>query len=232
VFPLFYSDISGYQYIDWHITRTVKDHWCIEHGAYDKKTGDLVLGAQIGYTEKKDKDAKEGDKPKKVCFGYAGEFKNGMLNGIGRIYTSKQNIFSGTYKDNEQEEGTLFTEIDCDGDLGYYGEFKGKAQDSLVVYNNKMQEPNSKVNNWMIQTRRSGLQSGLAWTYNRHDQGKPKDFLMFENDKDLQQEVTKEQCDKFLAKWLEDNKEFKRMWESDKDVRQLIGLRNDPLDYI
>ena len=46
VFPLFYQDFAGYQVIDWHIVENDGGQ-IAECGAYDIKTGQLVIGIRI-----------------------------------------------------------------------------------------------------------------------------------------------------------------------------------------
>lgn len=120
--PLLYRDVSGLQKLEWHIITDPDGNKCVEKGAYNKETGELVLGIRVGYTEKypeqteeEIKENKEKGEPTRENFCFCGEFKNGKLNGLGRKYTSEWWYEEGKFQDGELVENELWMYFECDG---------------------------------------------------------------------------------------------------------------------
>jgi hypothetical protein len=217
IFPLFYRNISKHQYIDWHITTTWDAHFCIQRGAFDKETGEMILGVQVGYVEEWPK-LKEGEvkaeNPNRKQFARVGEFKGFKLNGLGRIYTDGWMYDQGTFKDGELVEDEIWGSFEVDQAQAYFGLYKKKENEqvNLRLYMESMRYNTPESYQYFFYKKNE--KNGPGWTHNINDkEGKTRDRATYENDKKIEQEEDQrpkeDYCLKMAEDFINENPKFK-----------------------
>jgi hypothetical protein len=113
MYSLLYRDVSHLQIIDFHEVTDDKGNKCAERGAYDKETGQMVLGIRvISIVIKNDENDPENVSYKEEV--HVGEFKDGKLHGKGRIYTDSWYFDEGEFEEGKLKEGELSFNYECD----------------------------------------------------------------------------------------------------------------------
>jgi hypothetical protein len=240
--PLFYTNVEGKQILDFHIKKGKDDNTTLlEKGAYSAD-GQLVLGVQIKIECEWPKEEDGTEKPrteeteptKRTVTLYAGEFKDGLLHGLGRKFLDNWWFTEGTFEAAEIKYGTLWSSQEADGGQAYYGIRKEDKEVQVRFYQDAMRY--NKPERQEIWTYKDEKKDGMYFDSYIADQGKARNKFFYEADarKDKEEDVKPEQdaCDKYLDDELEANEDLKAFYNQDEDIRDFYGMNRDPIHYM